>query len=138
MSQQQASALAQPQPIPVLLGMESVYGMPPGYLVAFTLSERDRLLTHQHLHPAAVTTRPGHPWMPGCANQLAHYDLITLAPTDPYSLAYPGQVGRDCYSSVTAGIAASVPGAACHTPSSAFDLWNRILKPYTTRQIVPS
>ena len=98
MSQQQASALAQPQPIPVLLGMESVYGMPPGYLVAFTLSERDRLLTHQHLHPAAVTTRPGHLWIPECANQLAHYDLIILAPTDPYSLAYAEQVARDCYS----------------------------------------
>ena len=102
MDQHQTAATTQATqrltPVPTLLGMEFVRGMPPGHMVVFTQTEDDMKLIHKLIHPAAVTYPPGQLWDPRCANQLLHYDLILFTRNDPYSLARAETIARDCYS----------------------------------------
>ena len=101
MAQNQTDAVQatqRPTPVPTLLGMEFVRGMPPGHMVVFTQTEDDMKLIHKLIHPAAVTYPPGQLWDPRCANQLLHYDLILFTRNDPYSLARAETIARDCYS----------------------------------------
>jgi len=98
MAQNQTGATTAPQPVPTLLGMEFVRGMPPGHMVVFTQTEDDMKVTHQLLHPAAVTFPRGQLWDPRCADQLLHYDLIIFTRNDPYSLERAETIARDCYS----------------------------------------
>ncbi|HEY6329558.1 MAG TPA: hypothetical protein VI756_09475, partial [Blastocatellia bacterium] len=97
MSTAQSAATQLPLTTPVLLGMETVAGMPPGHLVIFTLTENDMRIVHKQLHPAAVTIHPGRDWQPNCANLLLHYDLVILSRSDDYNLTLAKRIARDAY-----------------------------------------